>query len=161
MNILECAITRETEASSRLEQLAANAAGEELRELFTLLAAAEREHLQRLEALQGDVARHGAWDVSLAAAICPAKSLPGPETLAAAESASPDGYLDIARAEEASIAFYQDLATKAENPELRRLCRELAEEERRHLQQIAHIYDFVEGPKTFLAWGEFSNLRDF
>ena len=36
----------------------------------------------------------------------------------------------------------------------------LAEEERRHLNVVEHIYDFVEAPRTFLAWREFSNLQE-
>jgi rubrerythrin len=36
----------------------------------------------------------------------------------------------------------------------------LAAEERRHLNMVENIYDFVEAPRSFLAWGEFSNLRE-
>ena len=157
MNVIACAIDRETAASARYEELAADAPRTELHELFTLLAAAEREHLQRLFALRKEMERLGAWEV----AACPSKVLPGPETLASGTEVRSDGYVEVARAEEESIAFYERLAARAENPQLRRLGFELAAEERRHLQQIAHIYDFVEGPKTFLAWGEFANLREF
>jgi rubrerythrin len=38
--------------------------------------------------------------------------------------------------------------------------RRIAEEERRHLNIMENIFDFVESPKTFLAWGEFSNLNE-
>lgn len=161
MNIIECAIDRETKATARYEELAARATGQDMQELFLLLAASEREHLRKLFELKGEIARFGAWDVMLASDVCPAKPLPRPEALAAPEAVSADGYVDVAKAEEESIDFYRDLAAKAENPEVRRLCLELAEEEQRHLQQITHIYDFVEGPKTFLAWGEFGNLREF
>jgi hypothetical protein len=37
----------------------------------------------------------------------------------------------------------------------------LADEERKHLEIMENIYDFVEAPKNYLAWGEFGNLKDF
>jgi hypothetical protein len=39
--------------------------------------------------------------------------------------------------------------------------RRIAEEERHHLEVMENIYDFVESPRTYLAWGEFSNLREY
>lgn len=161
MNIIECAIERETLASAQYEKLAANTVEEELREIFTLLAAAEREHLKKLENLKQEVARHGSWELTLEQEACPAKPLPQEDALRAEETVSRDGYLDITRAEEESIVFYERLAGKAENPALRNLCLELADEERRHLRKIEYIYDFVESPKNYLAWGEFSNLQEY
>ena len=35
----------------------------------------------------------------------------------------------------------------------------LANDEKRHLERIEEIYDFVETPRCYLEWGEFSNLR--
>lgn len=157
MNIIECAIDRETGVSNRFAALAAAAANQQQGEIFQLLAAAEQEHLQRLFALKAEMAKHATWEVE----ACPSKSLPQMQGLNAQEASGEDGYVGVVRAEEASIAFFEELAAKAENPEMRQLCSKLAEEERRHLQRIAHIYAFVEGPKTFLAWGEFGNLREF
>ncbi|HAD05110.1 MAG: hypothetical protein A2091_00190 [Desulfuromonadales bacterium GWD2_61_12] len=161
MNIIECAIDREIDASARYEELAAAATGKDLQELFTLLAAGEREQLKKLNALKGELARHGAGTTAFDTEVCPRKSLPRPGLLSDSGAVLTDGYLDVARAEEESIALYEGLAAQAENPELRRLCLELAAEERRHLQMITNIYDFVEGPKNYLAWGEFGNLREF
>ncbi len=36
----------------------------------------------------------------------------------------------------------------------------LAEDEKEHLSIVENIYEFVEKPRTFLAWGEFSNLKE-
>lgn len=154
MNIIQCAIEREKSASLRYQELATQATTPDRQELFTLLAAAEHEHRQRLEELRRDLARYGIAG-SGEFASCPPVAMPRFDQL------DSDGYLDVTRAEEASIAYYEELAAAAENPQLRRLCLQLAEEERGHLEKIAQIYDFVEGPKTFLAWGEFSNRREF
>jgi hypothetical protein len=37
----------------------------------------------------------------------------------------------------------------------------IAEEEKKHLNIIENIYSFVESPRTYLAWGEFSNLEAY
>jgi hypothetical protein len=37
----------------------------------------------------------------------------------------------------------------------------IAEEERKQLNIVENIYSFVESPKTYLAWGEFSNLKEY
>lgn len=161
MNLIECAISRETAASHRYEELATAAVAQEQQELFTLLAASEREHLRKLLDLKRELAGHGRMETAVATETCPLKPLPPTESITARDAVGSDGYADVTRAEAESIAFYEDLAAKAENPELRRLCQELAMEERQHAQQIERIFDFVEGPKNFLAWGEFSNLRDY
>jgi len=33
------------------------------------------------------------------------------------------------------------------------------EDEKRHLEEIEGIYEFVEAPRSYLEWGEFSNLH--
>ena len=38
---------------------------------------------------------------------------------------------------------------------------QLTAEERNHLEIVDNIYDFVEAPRSYLAWGEFSNLREY
>lgn len=37
----------------------------------------------------------------------------------------------------------------------------IADEERKHLSIDENIHDFVESPKNFPAWGEFSNLKGY
>ena len=70
-----------------------------------------------------------------------------------------DGYRHAIKAEEESIRFYLDAAEKEQSPEVRQLLRALAAEEKIHLNIIENIYEFVESPKYFLEWREFSNLK--
>jgi rubrerythrin len=70
-----------------------------------------------------------------------------------------DGYRHAIKAEEQSIGFYLDAAEKERSPEVRRMLQTLAAEERIHLNIIENIYEFVESPKYFLEWREFSNLK--
>jgi len=37
----------------------------------------------------------------------------------------------------------------------------IADEERKHLNIVENIYSIVESAKTCLAWGEFSNLKEY
>jgi hypothetical protein len=41
------------------------------------------------------------------------------------------------------------------------LLRRIATEERRELESLRQLFDFVNAPNEFLAWGEFSNLNEF
>jgi hypothetical protein len=72
----------------------------------------------------------------------------------------PDGYRHALKAEERSIKLYEEMAGKEPSAAASDLLRQLAEEERRHLSIMKNIFEFVEAPKSYLAWGEFSNLRD-
>jgi len=71
-----------------------------------------------------------------------------------------DQYRAAIQAEEQSIAYYYEAAEKETSPELRELLLNLAAEEKLHLNIIENIYEFVESPKYFLEWQEFSNRRE-
>ncbi|HXV21623.1 MAG TPA: hypothetical protein VD811_11625 [Desulfuromonadales bacterium] len=43
----------------------------------------------------------------------------------------------------------------------RALFRRIASEERRELESLRKLYDFVDAPNEYLARGEFSNLNEF
>ena len=161
MNIIDCALKMEEEAANHYTKLAAASSVEELRNIFGLLAAAEKEHHDTLMAMLGDVDPAKAEFKALDEAACAFKPLLGKRDLVAEQLRDPDGYQHVVKEEEESIKFYEDLATKAENEGARALLLKLAEEERRHLSIVENIYSFVEEPRTYLAWGEFSNLKEY
>ncbi len=161
MNIIDCALKMEEEAASHYIQLAAASSVEELQNIFGLLAAAEKEHHDTLMAMMGNVDPAKAEFKALDEAACVFKPLLGKRDLVSEQLRDPDGYLHVVKEEEESIKFYEDLAAKADNDETRALLLKLAEEERRHLSIVENIYSFVEEPKTYLAWGEFSNLKEY
>ena len=72
-----------------------------------------------------------------------------------------DGYRHVIKIAMAGIKLYEEMAGKETNPAAAKVLLMLAEEERKHLEIMENIYDFVEAPKDFLAWGEFSNLKEF
>ena len=60
-----------------------------------------------------------------------------------------------------SVRFYEEMAQKEQSPATKKILLQIAEEEKHHFNIVENIYDFVATPNTFLAWGEFSNLKEF
>lgn len=161
MNIIDCALKMEEQAAAHYSQLAATAPVEELRNIFGLLAAAEKEHHEKLVAMLGNADAATTDFTALDDASCVFRPLLGKRDLVAELRRDPDGYRHVVKEEEESIKFYEDLAAKADKEETRAILLKLAEEERRHLSIVENIYSFIEEPKTYLAWGEFSNLKEY
>ncbi|RNC70109.1 MAG: ferritin [Desulfuromonadales bacterium] len=162
MNIFDCAIKMEEEAKAHYDKLATTATVPELKTLFGLLASAEKEHYDSLVRMRDKSAAAAAAEfTALNEAACAFKPLLGKCDLMAELKHDPDGYRFVVKEEEASIKFYEDLAAKAEDEGTRKLLLALAAEERRQLSIMENIYSFVESPHTYLAWGEFSNLKEF
>lgn len=72
-----------------------------------------------------------------------------------------DAYRHVVKEEEEDIIFYEELAAQTENEGARRILLSIADEERKHLIIVEHIYFFVESPKNYLANAEFSNLKKY
>lgn len=161
MNIFDCAIKMEEQARGYYEKLASAAAVPELKNLFSMLAASEEEHhdtLVRMKAgLDPQKTRFGA----LEEASCVFKPLLTKRDLMAELKNDPDSYRHAVQEEEKGVRFYEELAAKAKDEGTRGIILMIAEEERKHLNIVENIYSFVESPKTYLAWGEFSNLREY
>ena len=83
------------------------------------------------------------------------------KTLAAGLSKSLDGYRHARKVEADSVKLYEDMAEKEKNEETARLLRKIAEEEKKHYSIMENLYDYSLAPQNYLAWGEFSNLKEF
>lgn len=161
MNVFDCAITMEEEARVYYEKLAAATTVPELKNLFTILAAAEQEHHDALVGMKGSIDSHKARFTALQEAACQFKPLLAQRDLMAELEGDPDAYRHVVKAEEEGIKFYEELAAQAQDKGARDILLKIADEERKHLSIMENIYSFVESPKTFLAWGEFSNLKEY
>lgn len=161
MNVIDCALKMEEEARLHYEELAAAAPTPELRTLFSLLTAAEREHRHALEKIKEGVAAPETGFVALNEASCVFRALLSKRELLAGLKNDSDAYQHVIKEEQESVKLYEELAAKAEDGDTRNLLLMIAEEERRHLNIVENIYSFLESPKTYLAWGEFSNLREY
>ncbi len=161
MNIFDCAIKMEEEACGYYEKLAAATAVPELKNLFTMLAAAEQEHHDALVKMKGSTDPQKAQFKALQEAACLFKPLLAKRNLMAELKETPDAYQRVVKEEEKGVRFYEELAAQAKDAGTREILLKIAAEERKHLSIVENIYSFVESPKTFLAWGEFSNLKEY
>jgi len=159
MNVLDFALKMEADGKAYYEKLASQSETKELKNLFTLLADAEQSHYDALLARKNETAFARAESTVLEQA----KNIF--ERLIELSGDGPlvvdvDGYRHAVKAEQHSIGFYENSAGKEENLEVRHLLQALADEEKVHLNIVENIYDFVESPRCFLAWREFSNLKE-
>jgi rubrerythrin len=161
MNVFDFAMKLEEESRESYEKLAEEADSMELKTVFSLLADSEREHHEHLTILKTSTDPAVAESVSLDRAGSFIHELVG--TIADADILrnDNDGYRHALKQEEISISLYDNLAKREPNSSAAALLRTLAAEERHHLEMMENIYEFVETPRTYLAWGEFSNLRDY
>lgn len=160
MNILECTIKMKQETRAHYEQLAEVATDKELKRLFSLMAAAEDEHIGKLIMLKDDMDKFKTLDVNrLEESVCVYSPHIDPRHLAEALRHDPDAYRHVVQEEEETIEFFDHLSDEAESEQLKRICRLQAAKEREHLTMLENIYFFVEEPRTYLEWGEFSNLK--
>ena len=160
MNILECTIKMKQETQAHYERLAETVPNGELKQLFTLLAAAEHEHVDKLLILKNNMGKMNISDLDrLEESVCVYSPQIDPQHLAEALSHDPDAYRHVVQEEEDTIEFFDQLSNQATSEQLKRICRLQAAKEREHLEQLENIYYFVEEPRTYLEWGEFSNLK--
>jgi len=160
MNIIDCTIKIRKEAQANYANLSLAAADKELKRLFSLLALGEDEHIDKLMAIKAEMMSSATSDYGLNESVCAYKPQLNPANLGKALRDDPDAYLHVMKDEEKTIEFFDRLAGSAESETMRKICLAVAEKEREHLQMIENIYSFVEEPRTYLEWGEFSNLRN-
>lgn len=159
MNIIECTVKMRREARENYANLSLTTENRELKRLFSLLAAAEDEHIDKLLEINEKFTLTKAAGSRVTKSACvyhTSIDFHNPEKVLLND---PDAYVHILQDEEAAIEFFDRLVAEAKSDSLRKVCEIAAEKEREHLQMVENIYSFVEDPRTFLEWGEFSNMR--
>jgi rubrerythrin len=160
MNILECTIKMKRETRAHYGRLAEVATDEELKRLFSLLATAEDEHIDKLVDMQKKMNKLTVQELDkLEESVCVYSPHIDPRHLAEALRHDPDAYRHVVEEEEGTIEVFDQLSDQATSDQLKKLYRLQADKEREHLAMLEHIYFFVEEPRTYLEWGEFSNLK--
>lgn len=157
MKLNECAIKMERETQSHYERLSNMVSNDELKRLFSLIASVKLEHINRLTALEEKSDETGKVDVD--ESLCSYSPYIGPWRLAEALKDDADGYRHLEQEEKSMIEFFEELGSRTEDDEVKKICRIQADKEREHLETLERIYSFVEEPRTYLEWGEFSNLK--
>ena len=159
MNIIECTIKMKEEGRAHYERLSEAVEESELKRLFSLLAAAEDEQLGMLHKMNERIKLGAVDSAAFNGNVCVYRPLLDANNLSKELQDDPDAYRHVIAEEKETIDFYDQLAAESENINMKRLCRILANQERKHLEKVENIYSFVEDPRTYLEWGEFSNMK--
>ena len=159
MNIIECAIKMKEARRDHYTQLAGYASDKDLKRLGQLLAEANNELINQLNEFRDNLEDALLAAADLSEEVCvfsPRFDVQHPEVSLGRDS---DAYLHVVREIENAVKFYEQLAEKAETEKIKTVFLKLADIERAHLTVVENIYSFVEDPRTYLEWGEFSNLK--
>ena len=160
MNVFEFAIKMELDGKAYYEELANETGETGLKSIFTRLAADEQKHCDTIKAIKAGSSLSMADTTVLDEAKNLFEELTKEKNVTGSLKKSLDGYQHARSIEADSVRFYEDMATKETNPETRLLILRLAGEEKQHYNIMDNLYDFVLAPQNFLAWGEFSNLKE-
>lgn len=159
MNIFDCAITMEEKAKAYYQQLEKDTTLPEQKNLFSLLVAAEEQHIEALVEMKEQAGGAGA-EVDAASAPQEMLKLYDKETILKEMQTDADLFLHAVHEEERDIKYYEDLAAEVEDAGVRVNILLLAEEERKHLEVVENVYSYAEAPRTYMVAPEFSNLED-
>jgi rubrerythrin len=161
MNVFEFALKMELDGKAHYEELAAGTAVMGLKTIFTRLAADEQKHYETFVAIREGTTTAMTDSTVLDEAKNVFQGLLADKNVIGALRKDLDGYRYAMKIEADSVRLYEDMAAKEADPDTARLIRRIAAEEKKHFNIMENLYDFVLAPQNFLAWGEFSNLKEF
>ncbi len=161
MDVFEFALKMELDGKAHYEELAAGTTVAGLKTIFTRLAADEQKHYETILAIRKKTTVTMADTPVLDDAKNVFQGLMADKTVVGGLRKDLDGYRYAMKIEADSVRLYEDMAAKEADPETARLLRRIAGEEKKHFNIMENLYDFVLAPQNYLAWGEFSNLKEF
>ncbi len=160
MYVLNFALEMEKVGKEYFEKLAAESTLPGIRKIFTMLAAEQQQLYETFKSLQSKVDTPLLVDSqALERAIDVFAQIFNEATIGLLRN-DLDAYNHAMRVEAEVVKFFEDMAHKETNADARALLREIAEEEKKLLNTIESIHDFVAAPNFHLACGEFSNLKE-
>ncbi len=161
MNVFDFAMKMEMDGKAYYEKLAADTNVVGLKAIFVRLAADEQKHYDVVKAMK----EGGGWPMADTTVLDDAKNvfrdLMGDKTIVGGLRKDLDAYLHAMKVEADSVRLYEDMAKKEANAETVQLLLKIANEETKHYNIMENLYDLVLAPQNYLAWGEFSNLKEF
>jgi rubrerythrin len=162
MNAIDYMIRIEEDGLNLYEILSDGARDRELKEIFELLAERQRSHLSALETLRESVGPDDAESGLLERATHVEngfRRLLNSHDMLHELKNDHDAFVHVLKAEEDTIKLLEGMAKAETRITTRTLLERIAEDEKAHLTNIENIYEFIEAPRTYLEWGEFSNLH--
>lgn len=160
MNPLEFALKMEMDGKAYYEKLAAETTVGGLKTIFTTLAADEQKHYDTIKKMCEEATVVMANSTALESSKNLFQDLIKDKNGIEGLKKSLDGYQHAMKVEAESVRFYEDAAAKEKNPANKQLLLTIAAEEKKHFNIMDNLYDYTLAPQNFLAWGEFSNLKE-
>jgi len=162
MDAIEFMTRFEEDGLRFFETLGAESSDEERKELFEILADNQKRHLASLEKLKESL--HGIkTDTTLVdragQVVNGFRRTLYSHDISKELKQDTDAFEHIVKAEEEVIELLAGMARTEPEENTRELLALLAEEEKQHLRKMENIYEFIEAPRSYLEWGEFSNLH--
>lgn len=162
MNVFDFAMKMEKDGKDYYEKLARQAGPGGLQTIFTRLAVDEQKHYEIFQALRTGGATPAMQEsTALADAQNIFAELLSGAPAAAASKDDLAAYRQAMKLEADSFRLYEDAAARETTTEVKALLLKIAAEERKHFNILENIFQFVNAPNQYLAWGEFSNLEEF
>jgi rubrerythrin len=161
MNVFDFAMEMELDGKAHYERLAEVTPVAGLKSIFTMLAADEQKHYEAIQAMKTGNYRSMAGSAVLDEAKNVFRGLESEKALLGGLHKDLDGYRYAMHIEADSVKLYEDMAKKENSAECVQLLLKIANEEKKHYNIMENLYDFVLAPQNYLAWGEFSNLKEF
>lgn len=162
MDVFDFAIKMETDAEAYYKNLAEQTDIEGIRNVFLDLAADEKKHFEIFQSMRArsDLAAMRDSEVLNNAKNIFEKLLQIKPAMSRLQG-NLDAYQHAMKMEAEAARVYEEALTHETNPEMKKLLQRVIEEEQKHYNIIENLYDFVNAPNEYLAWGEFSNLDEF
>ncbi|MBF0544751.1 MAG: ferritin family protein [Candidatus Riflebacteria bacterium] len=158
MHIFEFARAQEIRAEKTYRECAQCATSREMQRVFTMLATAEKRHLETiLEMEKGKAVLIDVTDILTVAKGFLEKLVPNKMALQVPASKL-EVYLEARRQEEVAQRFYSESAKNTLDPGKRDVLDSLAAEENSHYQLLDWIIELVQYPEKTLENAEFRSL---
>ena len=161
MNMFDFAMKMELDGKAYYEKLAAETTDGGLKSVFTDLAADEQKHYEIIQAIKSGTRPKMADSTVLEKAKNIFEVLMGDMNIVGSLKKTLDGYNHARKLEADSVKLYEDMAKKEDNPETVQLLLKIANEEKKHFNILDNLYDYILAPQNYLAWAEFSNLKEY
>ena len=161
MNVFDFAMDVERSGSRFYRQLAEKADQKGVKTIFSMMAKDEEDLLQKFQSMRTSVQTTTMED-SVELEYAPnifKEVLDEREALNVSDDL--EAYNYVMKVEEDLCRLYENAAAKEKNEQVKELLLKIAAQEHRELESLQEVYDFVNAPNEFLAWGEFSNLDEF
>lgn len=162
MNTHEFISNFENDCLSLYSVLADEATDPELKELYGLLIDTRKRHMGMLETLKETVRSEDLTSELTERAghvINGCRMALSSHDLTREMRNDRDAFEHVVHAEDEMIKLCEGMARAEEGEKIKALLNWFVKDEKRCLEEIEGIYEFVEAPHCYLEWGEFSNLR--